>query len=54
MFLLSRTAATKSWKPQIVSYVHRTWYIDTVYETDLVKAQDMSLNILPNIQSCCC
>ena len=31
-----------SWQPQIVPYVHHEWHTDTVYEIDLVKAQDMS------------
>ena len=33
----------KSWKPQIVAYVHHKWHTDTIYETDV--AQEMGLQV---------
>ena len=36
----------KSLQPHIVPDVHHKWHTDTVYETDLLKAQDMSLTFL--------
>ena len=39
MLLVGRASA--SWQPQLVLCVHHKWHTDTVYEIDLVKAQDM-------------
>ena len=37
----------KSWKPQVVPSVDHKWHTDTTYEIDLVKAQNMGLQIYP-------
>ena len=44
----------KSWQPHKVPYGHHKWHTDTDYEIDLVKAQDVGLQLLPNIRLCCC
>ena len=44
MLFLSRASARKQngLEPQLVPYDHHTWRTDTILETDLVKAQEMS------------
>ena len=31
----------KSSQPHFIPYIHHSWHTDTIYETDVVKAQDM-------------
>ena len=52
MLLLSRAFARKqpdrkSWEPQLVPCVHLKWHTDSIYEFDLVNAQEMGLPFSP-------
>ena len=44
----------KGWEPQLVPCDHHKCHTDTIYEIDLVRAQEMGLTNLSNIQVCCC